>query len=77
MSFVLSDKECFNKISTWSHSHQFDTKKWFNEVWLKWTPNSINIHPVEPSAWSKTVQVDDYKLPEVLCDDYKLFEVLC
>jgi len=77
MSFVLSDKECFNKISTWSHSHQFDNKKWFNEVWLKWTPNSINIHPVEPGAWSKTVPVDDYKLPEVLCDDYKLSEVLC
>lgn len=64
-SYILSDNECWEKINTWGHSHQFDTKKWFDTKWKKWDKNSRDLHPITPSDWHKT---EDFKgiLPEVL-----------
>lgn len=56
-SFVLSDEECWKKITSWGHSHEFDTKKWYEEKWLAWDEdNSLNnLHPTNPSAWPKAI----------------------
>lgn len=54
MSFVLTDEECMTKLKTWGHSHEFNTDSWFNNVWLNWTINTRNMHPIDPKAWSGT-----------------------
>jgi hypothetical protein len=33
-SYVLNDEECWDKISTWGHTHQFDREKWYKTKWL-------------------------------------------
>jgi hypothetical protein len=64
-SYVLTDDECWEKINTWGHSHQFNTKKWFDEKWKAWNENSRNLHPITPSDWFKTEKFKG-ELPEVL-----------
>ena len=66
-SYVLTDDELREKLKTWGHHNDFDVDVWFNNIWLKWTPNMINMHPVNPPAWYKAVEFNE-KLPEVLKD---------
>ena len=66
-SFILSDEECWDKINTWSHTHQFKVKKWYNNKWLNWDINSIDLHPVNPKAWARAIEYDQ-ELPEVLSE---------
>lgn len=66
MCFVFDkDEDCWSKINTWGHSHQFNTTEWYNKYWLNWTPELTNIHPITPSAWHKTLEYKG-ELPEVL-----------
>lgn len=66
MSFVFDkDEDCWSKINTWGHSHQFNTTEWYNKYWLNWTPELTNIHPIQPTAWHKTLEYKG-ELPEVL-----------
>jgi len=66
-SYVLTDEQVFKKIKTWSHGADFDVDKWYNEVWLTWTPDSRNLHPIWPEAWTLA---EEFKgiLPEVISD---------
>lgn len=64
-SFVLNDIDCWCKINTWGHSHQFDTFKWYQDKWLKWEENMIDLHPILPSAWKKAVKYNG-QYPEIL-----------
>ena len=66
-SFVLSNEECWNKINTWGHTHQFKLKRWYKQKWLKWNIDTINLHPVTPKAWSQAIQYNG-TLPEVLSE---------
>ena len=66
MCFVFDkDEDCWSKINTWGHSHQFNTTEWYNKYWLNWTPELTNIHPIQPTAWHKTIEFKG-ELPEVL-----------
>lgn len=64
-SYVLTDAELHEKLKTWGHYNDFSVDNWYNNIWLKWTPSMINMHPVNPSAWYKAVEFNE-KLPEVL-----------
>lgn len=66
-SYVLSNEELYRKIKTWAHTVNFDTDKWFNEKWLNWTPETINLHPIWPHAWTRAEKYTG-KLPEVISD---------
>jgi len=55
-SYVLGDEECWSKINTWSHAHQFNRSQWFRDKWINWTENTIDLHPIDPSAWHKTIK---------------------
>ena len=66
-SFVLTNEECWDKINTWGHTHQFKLKKWYNNKWLKWDIETENLHPVNPKVWAKAVKYDGV-LPEVLSE---------
>lgn len=58
-SFVLDNDQCWDKINTWGHSHQFDTRKWFNEKWLGWNESTTDLHPLNPlnpPAWKRATK---------------------
>lgn len=54
-SYVRSNEEMYKKIKSFEHSHEFDTDKWFNEVWLNWEINNKNLHPVVPEQFSHAI----------------------
>ncbi|MCK9416554.1 hypothetical protein M0Q97_07855 [Candidatus Dojkabacteria bacterium] len=58
-SYVLTNEECWSKINTWGHAHQFDSKKWYNDKWLLWNENTIDLHPINPSSWYKTIKTPE------------------
>lgn len=55
MSYVRTDEDMKKKIETFEHSHEFDTKSWYNVVWLNWSPEKINLHPVVPNQFERAV----------------------
>lgn len=61
-SYVLSNEEVYQKIKTWTHTNDFDVDKWYNNIWLKWTVESRNLHPIWPEVWSHCEEFND-KLP--------------
>jgi hypothetical protein len=66
-SYVLSDKEVYEKINTWGHAAEFDGDNWYKTKWLKWTPEMNNLHMIAPHAWSKAEKFDGV-LPIVIND---------
>lgn len=54
--YVRSDEQIEEKINTWSHSHQFNQNEWYKNKWLNWRPNTINLHPVNPTVWKKAIK---------------------
>ncbi len=67
MSNVLSDEEMYRKVKTWAHHHDFDVDRWYENVWMKWTPEMKNLHPVQPHGWREAVPFVE-ELPEVISD---------
>jgi hypothetical protein len=64
-SYVLTDNELKEKLKTWGHHNDFNIDIWYDNIWLKWTPEMLNLHPVYPTAWYKAIKYTE-KLPEVL-----------
>lgn len=60
-AWARTDVEIWKKISHYSHAVDFDTEKWFKEVWL--ARKTENVHPTTPSAIPKLVKA---KLPPEL-----------
>jgi hypothetical protein len=66
-SYVLTDEECWSKINTWGHSHQFNKKDWYKNKWINWNENTIDLHPISPADWKRAVKrLDELKLAEIL-----------
>ena len=66
-SYVLTDAEVLEKVNSTSHSNDYNGIKWYNEVWLPWTLESRNLHPIWPWCWDHCeIFVDP--LPEVIED---------
>lgn len=67
-SYVLTDKELQTKLSCWGHATDFDTKKWYNEIWLN--PKAIKLHPINPNIWHTYNHISTYyhrnQIPKVL-----------
>lgn len=60
-SWARSDAECWRKITSYGHAHEFDSLKWFSEVWLD--DLTENLHPLTPESLKQIVRV---QLPEEL-----------
>jgi hypothetical protein len=69
-SYVLTNEELQEKLKTWGHHNDFNVDSWYNNIWLKWHPEMINLHPISSSAWYKAIEFNE-ELPEVL-KKYKL-----
>lgn len=66
-SYVLTNEELQEKLKTWGHYNDFNIEHWYSNVWLKWSPSMVNMHPVNPPAWYKAIEFNE-ELPEVLKD---------
>jgi hypothetical protein len=64
-AYALTDAELKVKLKTWGHTNDFNVDYWYNNVWLNWYPEMINLHPVNPSAWYKAIEYTE-ELPEIL-----------
>jgi glycosyltransferase involved in cell wall biosynthesis len=49
-SWARTDAEVLKKITHYAHAEDFDTRKWYEEVWLKWKPGMKNVHPTTPET---------------------------
>jgi O-antigen biosynthesis protein len=53
------------KMEMATHKPEF-IPNWYENVWLKWTPKSVDFHPVTPSQYHSAVKEDLTKLPPLL-----------
>lgn len=65
-SWARSDAECWRKITSYAHAGEFDPVRWFSEVWLDWTPEMQNLHPMTPEALKQAFKIQLPKELEVL-----------
>ena len=49
-SWARTDMEVYEKITHYAHANDFDTQKWYNEVWKKWEPGMQDVHPTSPDT---------------------------
>jgi hypothetical protein len=69
-SYVLTDDECWSKINTWGHAHQFDTKKWYDNKWVNWDKKTENLHPISPTAWKQALEYNR-EIPNILNSNHE------
>lgn len=73
-AYVLNNEQVLKKIKNWGHAMDAEysnLNSWYEEKWLKWTPETTDLHPSNtPSIWTKAVPYEG-PLPEELID-YKI-----
>jgi hypothetical protein len=47
-SWARTDEEVERKITHYHHSNDFDTERWYKDVWLDWEEGKGNLHPINP-----------------------------
>lgn len=62
LSWVKTDEEVKRKISTWMHAKDFDTDKWYTDVWKAWTPEMQN--SLRPYGFEGTTRAVYRPLPD-------------
>ena len=61
-SYVLSDSEIKQKLSSWAHSNDLLSKRlWYHLKWRHWHPGSKMLHPGSPWLWTRAVR---FPLPQ-------------
>ncbi len=68
LAYVMDNESMYRKISTWGHSHQFNRDSWYYRKWLRWTPQTKNLHPLTPSHWKKAVPYSFEPLPKEIME---------
>lgn len=66
-SYSRTDEEMKVKITTRDFSKNV-LKNWYNEVWLKWTPEMINLGPVDPNVFPIALTTTD--MPQEILERY-------
>lgn len=64
-SWARTDEECWNKISHYAHAKDFNVLDWYENVWKKWTPDVLDVHPTTPDTLHQMIRVS---LPKELDD---------
>lgn len=60
MSYVRSDKKMLMKIKSFSHADEI-IKNWYEDKWLKWTKDTTNLHPTNPSQFKNVISSSESK----------------
>jgi hypothetical protein len=66
LSWLCSDEEAWEKVSTWGHADQVMTGRWFETKWRGWRPASRCLSPSRPTAIYKRAVRFDGELPREL-----------
>jgi hypothetical protein len=53
LSYVRRDSDMWKKVSSFEAAKEFDVQAWYDNVWLKWTPDMENLHPVVPHQFKR------------------------
>lgn len=54
--YVMNDAEMLEKISTWGHTQDFNTERWFLNKWINWNESTRNLHPTDPMGWRQAIR---------------------
>ena len=57
-SWARTDMEVYEKITHYAHANDFDTVKWFNDVWKTWEPGVQDVHPTSPDTLHNLVRAE-------------------
>lgn len=49
-SWAKTDEEVWNKISHYAHAKDFNIKDWYENVWKRWQPGDMDVHPTTPET---------------------------
>jgi len=49
-SWARTNEEVLRKITHYAHAKDFNIKEWYEDVWLKWKPGMIDVHPITPDT---------------------------
>lgn len=63
-SYVRRPEKIKEKIESFSHAHEIKDN-WYNDVYVRLTPQTKNFHPVNPSEYPRCVEC---KLPEEIAN---------
>jgi hypothetical protein len=63
--FVGDDNRVLKKLTCNGHRDEFD-KKWFENIWQKWTPETRDFNPIVPHHFPAAVHVPTAELPEAI-----------
>lgn len=68
-SYVRDDEMMKRKIGSFSHARDFTDNRWFNEVWMKWSPEMLNLHPNNDAtdSFKQAVPVEQTPYPLEEC----------
>lgn len=63
LSYVRTNEQLLRKIETFSHSDYSNWKVWFENIWLKWTLDMVDLHPnpSDPKSFSKAIEAKKSK----------------
>ena len=61
LSYARDDEYMRRKLETNSHAKDF-IPGWYENVWLKWTPEMENLHPIVPEQYGRAVEIDSLPL---------------
>ena len=53
LSYIRTDVDMKKKIGSWGHASEI-LPGWYENVWLKWTPDMMNFHPTAPNIFHKS-----------------------
>jgi len=79
LSYARNNEYMKRKLETNSHAGEF-LDGWYENVWLKWTPNMRHLHPVAPTDYGMAVREDFPVFPDqlkVLIKKEKLKKRMC
>ena len=60
MSYIRSDSEMLRKIKNFSHAKDI-ISSWYEEKWLKWDEDMVDLHPLEVNGFRRTISVSKSK----------------
>lgn len=66
LGYVQSNERMWEKLHTFGHAHEIRSG-WFEDIWLRWTPELRDFFFREPHArWRSLHRIDPHMLPTVL-----------
>jgi hypothetical protein len=64
--YVLTDKRMWEKINTFSHSHEI-IDDWYESKWIRWTPKTTNLSRKAPgNRWPIAKKIELSLLPKIM-----------